>query len=212
VTFHQPKLVLVDPRTVHSLTERQFRTGLAEVVKYGVIRDGALFRLLEKEWKGVLGREPRLLARIVSRSCSIKSAIVSQDEKETGKRAWLNYGHTLGHALESYFGYRGLTHGEAIAFGMHFAALLSYRLRLCGRETVDRQYALLDRIGLFRTMGSFDPERVRRKMSLDKKARKDGIQFVLTRKIGLVTIRKNVPEPHLFSALSQIRAEMTKSR
>jgi 3-dehydroquinate synthase len=209
-TFYQPKLVLIDPEVLKTLNDRQFRTGLAEVIKYGVIYDDDLFRKLEKNIVTVLARDVKLLNHIISRSCEIKAKIVSEDERENGKRAWLNYGHTLGHALESYYRYKVITHGEAISYGMRFASLLSLKLGFCTQSIVDHQFDLIKRAGLFRKLPRFQANKVYRKMFLDKKARKGKIQFILTRKIGLVSIQENVPKSIIFSALNQIQAEVSE--
>jgi 3-dehydroquinate synthase len=196
--FYQPKVVLADTSVLQSLNDRQLKTGLAEVIKYGVIQDLAMFGLLEERLDDVLHKDPKLLTELVRRSCQIKAKIVSADEKESGQRAWLNYGHTLGHALEAYFNYDVLTHGEAISYGMWFAGLLSYRLGLCDTESVDRQIRLLRRAGLFRPIPRFNERKVYDKMTLDKKA-KSG-------QIGLVTIQKSVPQSVVFSTLRQLQA------
>jgi len=209
--FYQPKMVLIDPLALKTLTERQLKTGLAEVVKYGIIKDEKLFTKVENNLSLIFKRDPETLFSIISRSCAIKAAIVSADERESGKRAWLNYGHTLGHALESYFGYQILTHGEAIAYGMWFAGLLSSRMGICNEHFVQVQYRLLKSIGLFRKLPRFDPGKIYEKMFLDKKARNGKIQFVLTRKMGLVTIQKNIPRPIILSALTQLQAESSES-
>ncbi len=209
-TFHQPKGVLIDPQVLGTLDNRQFKTGLAEVIKYGIIQDEALFAQFEKRPELILRRDPQILFRLISTSCEIKARIVSQDEREGGKRAWLNYGHTLGHALEAYFHYGVLTHGEAVAYGMWFAGLLSCRLRLCPEIVLRRQIAVLKRMGLLRKLPNFSPEEIYKKMFLDKKARKGRIQFILTRKIGLVTIQKNIAQPIILSALTQLRAEASE--
>jgi 3-dehydroquinate synthase len=209
--FYQPKLVLIDPSVLKTLSERQFKTGLAEIIKYGVIKDAGLFKRVENNLSNVLKRDPKILFSIISRSCAIKAEIVSADERESGKRAWLNYGHTLGHALESYFHYRVLTHGEAIAYGMWFASLLSSRLGICSEYFVQTQYLLLKNAGLFRKLPRFNPEKIYEKMFLDKKARNGRIQFVLTRKMGLVTIQKNIPRSIILSALTQLQAEASES-
>lgn len=205
-SFYQPKIVLADTSALNTLSDRQLRTGLAEVIKYGVIDDPELFGLLEQKLDKVLQKDPELLTYLTRRSCEIKARIVSADEKEGGQRAWLNFGHTLGHALESYFKYDVLTHGEAISYGMWFAALLSERLGLCDRTVVDRIKGLLDRAGLFKPIPRFNERKVYEKMTLDKKAKGGQIQFVLTRKIGLVTIQKSVPQSVVFSTLRQLRA------
>ncbi len=210
--FYQPKCVLIDPGVLQTLNDRQFKTGLAEVIKYGVICDANMFEDFENYPKLILKREPKILLRLISRSCEIKAEIVSRDEREEGKRAWLNYGHTLGHALEAYYRYEVLTHGEAIAYGMWFASLLSRRLRLCSEDVLQRQRGVLDRMGLFRKLPKFHPLEIYRKMLLDKKARSGQAQFILTRKIGLVSIQKNIPRPIILSALAQLQAEASNRR
>ncbi len=211
-TYHQPQCVLVDPQTLRTLDERQFKTGLAEVIKYGVIQDEALFGEFEDHPELIQKRDPQILLRLISKSCGIKARIVSEDEREGGKRAWLNYGHTLGHALEAYFHYGVLTHGEAVAYGMWFAAMLSHQLCLCPENVLQRQRSVLKRMGLLQKLPYFNPGKIYQKMFLDKKARKGRIQFILTRKIGLVTIQKNVPQPIILSALTQLRVEASKRR
>jgi len=206
-TFYQPDFVFIDPMVLRTLDDRQMRTGLAEIIKYGVIRDEKLFERIEKNIESFTDKKFEFLSSLISRSCQIKADIVSADEKETGNRAWLNYGHTLGHALESFYNYRVLTHGEAIAHGMHFAAILSSRLGFCHRSVVQRQFQLLKKSGLMRPLPRFSPAALYRKMLLDKKARKGKIQFVLTRKIGLVTIQKNIPRSTIFSVLNHFQVE-----
>ena len=204
-TFYQPKVVLADTSVLNTLSDRQLKTGLAEVIKYGVIQDENMFAQLESKLDAVLNKDSKILSKLVWRSCQIKAQIVSKDEREGGKRAWLNYGHTLGHALEAYFNYDVLTHGEAIAYGMRFASLLSAQLGLCEVGIAQRQNALLKKAGLFRAMPRFNVQKVYEKMFLDKKVMGGQIQFVLTRKIGLVTIRKSVPQSIVFSILRQLQ-------
>jgi 3-dehydroquinate synthase len=206
-TFYQPRVVVIDPTVLKTLDERQFKTGLAEVIKYGVIQDEKMFEFIENNIDSILEKNQKKLYFLISKSCGIKADIVSQDEKEDGRRAWLNYGHTLGHALESYYKYQVLTHGEAISYGMWFAALLSLRLGLCSTNVLKRQIQLFKKIGLLQKLPYFDPKKVYQKMFLDKKARFGRIQFVLTRKIGLVTIQKNIPKSIIFSALTQLQVE-----
>jgi 3-dehydroquinate synthase len=208
--FYQPKVVLIDPDTLKTLDERQMRTGLAEIIKCGIIRDEKLFEALEKNIKLFFDRDPEFLSSLIYRSALIKARIISVDEREGGKRMWLNYGHTLGHAIESYYGYQRLTHGEAIAYGMRAAGLMSHWMGFCTAKTAQRQYALLKVAGLFKPVPKFEKERVYQKMLLDKKARSGQIQFVLTRKIGLVTIQKNVEKSLIFSALNRLQTEMTQ--
>jgi 3-dehydroquinate synthase len=207
-SFHQPRAVLIDPSILTSLPIRHFRTGLAEIIKYGVIWAPWIFSTFESNLDGILRKDPAILDRLIEASCRIKAKVVSADEREGGKRAWLNYGHTLGHALEAHFKYQVLTHGEAIAYGMWFAALLSTRLGLCEKSLVERHVRLFKRVGLLRPIPRFDPEKVLEKLSMDKKARSTGVHFILTRKIGLVTIRKNLPAGLLPSALAQFQEEI----
>jgi 3-dehydroquinate synthase len=193
-TFHQPKAVLLDTNTLESLSDRIYKSGLAEVVKYGVIRDPAFFRWLEANVGVILQREPNAIAHLVRRSCEIKASVVAADEKESGVRAHLNYGHTLGHALESAYDDWGLQHGEAVAYGMWAAALMSWRLQCCGEEMPVRIEALLRRLGLLKPLPPLSEKRVIRLLSLDKKARKGKTQFVLTKKMGVVSIHTSVPK------------------
>lgn len=204
-SFYQPKVVLADTSVLKTLNDRQMRTGLAEVIKYAVIQDEKMFKCLESRLDVVLNREPKMLVELIGRSCQIKAQIVSEDEREGGKRAWLNYGHTLGHALEAYFNYDVLTHGEAIAYGMMFAARLAVKLSICKEAVADRQIILLRNAGLLRPLRRFMLKKVYEKMLLDKKLKNGQIQFVLTRKIGLVTIRKSVPQSVVFSILRQLQ-------
>jgi 3-dehydroquinate synthase len=205
-SFYQPKVVLADTSVLRTLSDRQLKTGLAEVIKYGVIQDAKMFTRVESQLEKILSKEPKILSELVWRSCDIKARIVSADEREGGKRAWLNYGHTLGHALEAYFKYDILTHGEAIAYGMSFAGQLSVQLGLCSIGVLRRQNVLLKKAGLFRAMPGFDAKKVYEKMFLDKKVKDGQIQFVLTRKIGLVTIQKNVSRTTIFSILRHLQA------
>jgi 3-dehydroquinate synthase len=208
--FYQPKAVLIDPSVLMTLNKRHFKTGLAEIIKHGVIRDSRLFEKIENNTGAILSRNMNLLPGLIARSCEIKAGIVSEDEKELGKRAWLNYGHTLGHALESYYGYRLLTHGEAVAYGMWFAAKLSARLGICSESIVERQCRLLKEVKLLRKVPRFNLKIVFQKMFLDKKARSGRIQFILTRKLGLVTIEKNIPPSTILSVLTQFQSETRK--
>lgn len=203
--FYQPKVVLADPTVLTTLSDRQFRTGLAEVIKYGIIQDPSLFQKIEKNLDLILDKKPAILEEMVRRSCVVKARIVSADEKESGQRAWLNYGHTLGHALESYFRYTTLTHGEAIAYGMWFAAVLSRKLGFCTEKDVRRQIVLLNGAGLFRKLPRFDARAVYAKMALDKKAKQGRIRFVLARRIGRVFVESNVPKSAVFSVLNELQ-------
>jgi 3-dehydroquinate synthase len=210
-TFYQPVSVLIDPLVLKTLDDRNIRTGLAEVIKYGVIYDARFFRYLEGNLDRLLHREMKALLTVIVRSCQIKASIVSNDEREKGKRVWLNYGHTLGHALEAYYQFKSITHGEAIALGMRFASLVAFQQGLCNQTTVDRQWNLLRRAGLIPKLKTFDIKSVYEKMLLDKKVKNGRVQFILTRKIGLVSIQQNLPSSVIYSALRQVQAEACES-
>lgn len=186
--FYQPRLVLCDLDTFRTLPEREFRAGLAEIIKYGIIYDARLFRLLEKEMPKILRRDRRLLTRIVARSCEIKAEVVSQDETETGLRAILNFGHTIGHAIEAISGYGKFLHGEAISIGQVKAAQLSSRLTgLPERETA-RITELFRKAGLPTTLPTTPAwrKKLRDAMQLDKKVSQGEVKFVLATRIGEV--------------------------
>ena len=184
--FHQPSLVVADVLTLRTLPEREFRSGLAEAVKHGMISDEALFATLEKEADTILKRDADLLQMIVSSSCAIKAKVVEADEREAGLRAMLNFGHTLGHAIEAGLGYGAITHGEAVAHGMVLAAALSVRRGLCPKEDAVRLQRLLNRFGLLDEPVP-SPESLETYMVSDKKTRDGALQFVLTRGVGSVT-------------------------
>ncbi len=184
--FHQPRLVVADVLTLVTLPEREFRSGLAEVVKHGMIADADLFRMLEEQADSVLSRHPDTLREVVARSCAIKARVVENDEREAGRRAMLNFGHTVGHAVEAALGYGSITHGEAVAHGMVVAATLSVRRGLCPEGDAARLGRLLTRFGLLRSPLP-SPEALETYMVSDKKARDGVLQFVLTRGVGSVT-------------------------
>jgi 3-dehydroquinate synthase len=185
--FHQPRLVVADVLTLRTLPEREFRSGLAEVVKHAMIADRELFRTLEEDADRILARDPEILQRIVAWNCAIKAKVVETDEREGGLRAILNFGHTVGHAVESALGYGRITHGEAVAHGMLVAASLSVRRGLCPEGDEARLRALLSQFGL---LGSLLPslESLETYMFSDKKARDGVLQFVLTPGIGSATL------------------------
>ncbi|MBA3967445.1 MAG: 3-dehydroquinate synthase, partial [Nitrospirales bacterium] len=146
--FNQPRVVLIDPATLSTLPPREWKAGLAEVIKYGVIADEGFFEYLEQHIEPILKLDDASVAQIVKRSCEIKALIVSEDERESDRRRILNFGHTIGHALESLGGYCGLIHGEAVAIGMVHEADLARHLGLCGEDVVTRLRALVEAVGL----------------------------------------------------------------
>lgn len=184
--FHQPSLVLADIDSLATLPDREFRAGLAEVVKYGVILDASLFDLLEENGDAIIRRDEGLLAEIVARSVALKAAVVEEDETETsGHRAILNFGHTVGHALEKVTSYSNLLHGEAVAIGMVAAARVSASRGACGAEVAERLVALLVSFGLETEIpGSIDRPRLREAISFDKKRQGDLVTFIVSERIG----------------------------
>ncbi len=183
--FYQPRLVLIDTETLHSLPRREFIAGLAEVIKYGVILSPDLFALLESDLARVLALDSTVLREIIRISCTLKALVVGEDERESGVRAILNFGHTLGHAIESLTEYKRYLHGEAIAIGMAFAARLSKMRGHCSEETVTRVVRVLKRAGL---PVEIPREAMGRHLALaiesDKKMSGGKIKFVCISEIG----------------------------
>ena len=193
--FHQPRLVLCDLATLASLPMREYRSGLAEVIKYGIIYDAGLFRRLERDLPELLRRDQRTLAAVVARCCEIKADVVRQDETESGLRAMLNFGHTIGHALEAISHYGKYLHGEAIAIGQVAAAKLSAQVLGLPAKEVERIERIFQRAGLPSQVKLNAPQRqkILTAMSLDKKVSGGEIKFVLARRIGVVEFGHQVP-------------------
>jgi 3-dehydroquinate synthase len=193
-SFWQPAAVLVDLDTLETLPRREFVSGLAEVIKYGVIWDADLFDLLEREREPVLARDPALLAELVGRSCEIKADVVRQDEREGGLRAILNYGHTLGHAIEKVASYGEYLHGEAISVGMVYAARLSGVLTGLADADADRIAAMLAAYGLPTGAPECEWPALREAIRVDKKSVGSVPRFVLAECIGAVRFGCEVGE------------------
>jgi 3-dehydroquinate synthase len=183
--FYQPRLVLADTATLKSLPERELRAGFAEVIKHGAIRDAEFFAWLERERDRVFRLEPDAVAHVVRRCCEIKAGVVSADERESGLRAILNFGHTIGHAMEALADYVGLLHGEAIAMGMCCAARLSVKRAGLSEEEATRLRELIAASGLPVRLGEkYRVEELLEAMSIDKKARAGKLRFVLLKRLG----------------------------
>jgi 3-dehydroquinate synthase len=194
-TFWQPKLVWIDVETLKTLPGREIRAGLAEVIKYGVIYDAELFDFLEAGRDKVLGLDDAALTYIIKRSCEIKADVVSKDERESGMRVILNYGHTIGHAIETVTGYTRFLHGEAVAIGMCLEARLSQMLNHLDEDQVFRIKALTDSYGLPSEIPEdVDLSGIFSSMRLDKKAVAGELKFVLPEKVGRVRIQKGITE------------------
>jgi 3-dehydroquinate synthase len=192
--FHQPSLVLIDPATLATLPDREFRAGMAEVIKYGVIGDAELFGDLEAaaDLSSRTAVGASLLQRLLERSAAAKAAVVAADEREGGLRAILNYGHTLGHAVETLSGYGTVLHGEAVALGMVAAGALAVELGLWSAAEQERQRAVIARAGLPLRLPALDPEAVLATLQSDKKVKDGRVRFVLPTAIGAVVIRDDV--------------------
>ena len=209
--FHQPRLVLIDPATLATLPEREFRAGMAEVIKYGVIGDAELFADLE----AAAGRDataglaslsavgPALLQTLLERSAAAKARVVAADEREGGLRAILNYGHTLGHVVEALCGYGTWLHGEAVAIGMVAAGEFSLELGLWGASEQRRQRAVIAAAGLPQQWPALDPGAVLQCLQGDKKVRDGKVRFVLPTGLGSVQIRDDVTPVQVLAALQR---------
>jgi 3-dehydroquinate synthase len=193
--FYQPRLVLCDLDTLATLPGREFRAGLAEVIKYGVIYDRSLFARLERDSPRLLARDPATLAAVIARCCEIKAEVVGQDETESGLRAILNFGHTIGHALEAISHYGKYLHGEAIAIGQVAAAKISRRLLGLSAQEVQRIESLFHRAGLPTKLKLSTSQKTKllMAMKLDKKVSSGEITFVLAKRIGQVDYGQQVP-------------------
>jgi 3-dehydroquinate synthase len=194
--FYQPKLVLCDLATLATLPTREYRAGLAEVIKYGIIYDAALFARLERDMPKLLRREAKPLGEIIARCCEIKAEVVGQDETENGLRAILNFGHTIGHGLEAISSYGKYLHGEAISIGQIAAAKLSAELTDLPTKDVTRITNLFKCAGLptTATLNSAQRTKLFAAMKLDKKVSAGEIKFVLAKRIGSVVWGQSVPE------------------
>lgn len=198
--FHQPIEVDADLDLLKTLPQREYVSGLAEVIKYGVIWDAAFFHLLEKHAVDLLNRDPALLESTIARCCEIKAEVVAMDERELGPRAILNYGHTLGHALEKVGGYGRWLHGEAVAIGIHYAAHLSAKVEGFALSDASRVSKLLEALGLPIRPGNgagLAWVTLREAMQSDKKTLKNRPRFVLSRKLGAAVVGCEVEDPLL---------------
>ena len=199
--FYQPRAVIADVATLATLPQRELVEGFGEVVKHAFIRDPDLLALLEDSIEGLLALEPELMTDVVKRNIEIKAEIVSEDERETGSRELLNFGHTLGHAFEAAGGYEALLHGEAVSAGMMAAAELGRRVGITPDAVVERLGKLIDRAGMaLGPPSGLDIERVRRALALDKKIISGGQRWVLLQDVGRPIVTSEV-SPDLVEAL-----------
>lgn len=202
--FHQPRAVVVDPQILETLDEREFRSGLFESLKCGVIGDHDLFDFMESDPKKILGRDSRAMQRIIADSVRVKADVVSSDEKESDLRRILNFGHTIGHALEAATGYTHFLHGEGVAWGMIAAAAIARDAGFCRAETTDRITSATLAYGPLPPVvcGTDD---VMNRLVADKKTIAGTVHFVLPQKIGKVKISGDVPAEIVHNAVEMIR-------
>ncbi len=204
--FYQPRLVVADTATLKTLPKRELRSGFAEVIKYGAICDAAFFRWLERDYRRVLRLESDAVRKAVRRCCELKAKVVSADERESGLRAILNFGHTIGHAMEALVEYEGLLHGEAVAAGMCCAGCLS--VKRAGLKCADarRLRGLIKASGLPTHLGAqFTPEELLAAMWLDKKALAGKVRFVLLKRLGATVVSDQVTDSDVEEVLHVCR-------
>ncbi len=202
--FHQPRVVIVDPATLTTLPEREFRSGLAEVIKHGIVLDAAYFADVEDRVPALLARDLETLDRVVAGSCRLKAKVVERDEREAELRWVLNYGHTIGHALEAATGFSRWTHGEAVSLGIAAEARLAERLGISGPATTKRQLSLLAATGLPVTGLQAEPAAVVEALSRDKKGRDGRLSFVFAPEIGSFRVVSDVPMDAVLEVLKDL--------
>ena len=201
--FHQPRLVYINVSTLRTLPEREFISGMGEVIKHGVIRDNAFYAFLKKNTAEVRSLDTDVLIKMAKRNCEIKAEVVEQDEKENGLRAILNFGHTIGHAVESSFNFKK-THGECVGLGMAAAAYISKERKMISEQELEDIESVLKEYGFEIRAEIDDPSRVYDFMQKDKKKTAGKLKFVLPLRIGEVMQTRDVTESEIFAAIGHI--------
>jgi 3-dehydroquinate synthase len=205
-TFYQPSEVFVDLNFLNTLPEKEFENGLAEIIKYGIIDDEKMFRLLEENMDEVKQKEPAMMLKIVENCCRIKKSIVEIDEKEQGLRRILNYGHTLGHALEAVSDYK-LSHGEGVALGMIAAARISEKKNYLNNDDTKRIEALIELANLpVNIPASLPADEIIKRLQMDKKKKGDTIHFVLLKKIGMPFINGGLDKEIIGEVIEEMKS------
>lgn len=202
--FYQPKAVFMDLNTLKTLPKREIYTGLGEIIKYGIIFDAEFFKYLEENVESVLALDNEAAMHMTARSCEIKAEVVSQDEKEQGLRAILNFGHTAAHAIEKNTGYTKYNHGEAVAIGMVCAAYISHGLSLIGEDVLKRVIALIQALRLPIKAEGCTVEDLYRDIFHDKKTVNGNVKWILMESIGTVVGRSDVPKYDVMGAMARI--------
>ncbi|MBX3276402.1 MAG: 3-dehydroquinate synthase [Acidobacteria bacterium] len=202
--FHQPRAVIIDPLILHCLPAREFRAGLYEAVKYGIIRDAELAGWIDREHEAIAAMEPAAMTRLIARCCEIKAEVVTADERESGLRQILNYGHTVGHALEAVTHYRRLKHGEAVAYGMKCAARIAEALGILNEEDRRKIARSVDMFGVLPKINDLDPGAIIAATAYDKKVSRGKVKFILPTQVGSVITRDDVPMKVLRGAVREM--------
>jgi 3-dehydroquinate synthase len=203
-TFHQPRTVLIDPALLSTLPEREFRSGLYESLKCGVIGNPKLFRRFEENRQQLLKRDPQALERVITESVELKASIVSADEREGGLRRVLNFGHTIGHALEAETGYRRLLHGEAVGWGMIAATNIALSMQKTSSVTAGQIADAVLSLGPLPKV-EVSSRKVLSRTQSDKKTRNGRVHFILPREVGKVEVVDNVPEQAVLEAVEEVK-------
>jgi 3-dehydroquinate synthase len=206
-SFHQPLAVLIDPDVLDSLSDREYRAGLYEIIKTGVIADEALFEFLAASRQAVLARDPAVVEHVIAESVRIKCEVVSEDEREAGLRRILNFGHTFGHALESETRYSRFLHGEAVAWGMRAATHLSLIMGMLARVPGERIVELVAAYGPIPSLAGVRSAALAERMLHDKKTIQKRVHFVLPVRIGEVAVCADIPEPSVRAAMERALEE-----
>jgi 3-dehydroquinate synthase len=201
--FWQPKLVLIDPQTLYTLPKREIKGGLAEVIKYGMILDSPFFDKLNSEISKISAIDSEFYSKIIAKCCTLKADIVKQDEKETGLRGILNYGHTFGHAIETASGYEKYIHGEAVGIGMLIAGELACLVNKMERAELDKLMSLYKKLNLCISANGIDADAIFQAMTKDKKAKDGNICFVLPEQIGKVSFIHNTDKNLVINAIKK---------
>ncbi|TDX45411.1 3-dehydroquinate synthase [Orenia marismortui] len=205
--FYQPKLVVADIKVLSTLEPRQLKAGLAEVIKYGVIWDKEFFHFLEAKREEILELDIKTMEYLLKRCCEIKAEVVAQDEREMGIRAILNYGHTIGHALEAVTDYQRFVHGEGVAIGMVAAAKLANKLGILDLADVEKQEQLVKDFGLAVSFDALKINKIIKALAKDKKVKDGMIRFILAEEIGKVVIKSDLPHNIIREVLEELGGE-----
>jgi 3-dehydroquinate synthase len=201
--FKQPEMVLADPQALATLPEREFRSGLYESLKAGVIRNARIFEFMEKNRDSVLARHPATLEWLIAESVRVKADVVGEDEEEQGVRKILNFGHTIGHALEAETSYKVFLHGEAVAWGMVAASMIAVGLRSMPLDSAQRVISLILAYGALPAV-DVRPKAIVRRLAADKKTLDGKVHFILPREIGSVEIATDVPEHAVVQVVEEL--------